>query len=112
MRAKLIITMALTVMAPALAVGHGPPTPYVFSVHDLDRDGYLSRAEYAALRAHCAERRGTRCAALLDFDTLDGNRDGRIDEDELLQIIGRRHRGGRADADAPGSGLPGRHAID
>lgn len=95
MRAKLIITMALTVMvpAPAPAVGHGPPTPYVFSVHDLDRDGYLSRAEYAALRTHCAERRGARCAALLDFDTLDINRDGRIDEDELLRVIGRRNRG-------------------
>lgn len=86
-------TLALLLSsAPVLA--RGAATPPVFSVHDLDGDGYLSRAEYAALRAQCAERRGVRCAAaLLDFDALDVNRDGMIDEEELLRVIGRRHRG-------------------
>jgi hypothetical protein len=31
---------------------------------------------------------------LLDFDRLDANRDGRIDEDELVDALGRRYRGG------------------
>lgn len=75
----------------------GAATPNVFSVHDLDRDGALSRAEYEALRAHCAERRGERCkAALLLFEILDADMNGRISEVELLDALGRRHRGGRA----------------
>lgn len=74
----------------------GAASPNVFSVHDLDRDGTLSRAEYEALRTHCAERRGERCkAALLPFATLDADQDGRIDEAELLDALGHRHRGGR-----------------
>lgn len=71
-------------------------SPPVFSVHDLDRDGHLSREEYAALRTHCVKRRGERCkTALIAFETLDTNMDGRIEEGELLDTLGRRHRGGR-----------------
>lgn len=68
----------------------------VFSVHDVDRDGRLSRAEYVALQAHCSARRGERCrAALLPFEALDADGSGDIDECELLDALGRRHRGGR-----------------
>lgn len=77
-------------LAASLAVAGPPP---VFSVHDLDRDGYLDRKEYAAL---CAERQaGRHRAGLLEFDVLDADRDGRIGEDELLNALGRRYRGGR-----------------
>jgi Ca2+-binding EF-hand superfamily protein len=32
---------------------------------------------------------------LLDFETLDANQDGRISEDELLDKLRLRYRGGR-----------------
>jgi hypothetical protein len=75
--------------------------PQAFSVHDQDRDGYLSRAEYAALSAQCRKLRDAKgwrlCNAthLLEFDDLDRNHDDRIGEDELLETLGRRFRGGR-----------------
>jgi len=78
--------------------GASPPTPPVFSVHDLNRDGYLDRAEYATLQATCALRRGARGVAALErFDALDDDRDDRISEAELLQVLGRRYRGGRGE---------------
>jgi len=78
--------------------GASPPTPPVFSVHDLNRDGYLDRAEYTDLQAACAHRRGARCVAVLEkFDALDADRDDRISEAELLLVLGRRFRGGRGD---------------
>lgn len=77
-------------LAASLAVAGPPP---VFSVHDRNRDGYLDREEYAAL---CAEQRaGRHGARQLEFDVLDADRDGRIGEDELLNALGRRYRGGR-----------------
>lgn len=73
----------------------GASPPAVFSVHDLDRDGYLSPAEFAALAEQCAQRRGERCrAALSTFEALDTDRDGRIGEAELLDTLARRYRGG------------------
>ncbi|KAF0097942.1 MAG: hypothetical protein FD187_3075 [bacterium] len=90
---KRLLAWVVLMVAAGLA---GATSPNIFSVHDMDRDGALSRAEYEALRAHCGERRGERCkAALLPFETLDADQDGRIDEAELLEALGRRHRGGR-----------------
>jgi Ca2+-binding EF-hand superfamily protein len=86
--------LAGLVFTTVVASAGPPPTP-PFSVHDLDRDGYLDRAEYDAMRAHQIERWGSlRGAALLEFDTLDADGDGRIGEDELLNVLGRRYRGG------------------
>ncbi len=104
MRTPLLLFALLALSAPmsAQAVRPSQATPPVFSVHDLDRDGYLSHAEYAALRAHCQERSEgagrRRCnpARLLDFDVLDSDRDGRIGEDELVEALGRRYRGSGA----------------
>lgn len=85
------------------AAGPNHAAPQTFSVHDLDRDGSLSREEYAALRTRCQDWRGgpgragsARCnpARLLDFDALDADHDGRISEDELVETLGRRYRGG------------------
>lgn len=97
----LIAMIVMTVAPIASAAGPKPAVPQAFSVHDQDRDGYLSRAEYAALNAHCRKRRDAKgrplCNAthLLEFDDLDRNRDDRIGEDELLETLGRRFRGGR-----------------
>jgi len=99
MRIPLLLLTLLALAAPLQAAGPNRPTPPAFSVHDLDRDGYLSRVEYAALRAQCQDWRGgagrPRCnpARLLDFDTLDADHDGRISEDELVETLGRRYRG-------------------
>jgi Ca2+-binding EF-hand superfamily protein len=94
----LLAALALAAPLQGLATGPNHATPHAFSVHDLDRDGYLSREEYAALRAQCQERSSEtgrpRCA-LLDFDVLDANHDGRIGEDELVKTLRWRYRGGR-----------------
>jgi hypothetical protein len=98
----LLTLLALTTPLPGQAGGPNRAAPPAFSVHDLDRDGYLSREEYAALRARCQDWRGgagrPRCdpARLLDFDTLDTDHDDRISEDELVETLGRRYRGGGA----------------
>lgn len=105
MRTVPLILALLVAPLPGLTVGPNRAAPQTFSVHDQDRDGYLSRAEFAAMRAQFEERREARgrhpCGPdrLLEFDVLDINRDGRIGEDELLETLGRRFRGGR-----PGSG--------
>jgi Ca2+-binding EF-hand superfamily protein len=36
---------------------------------------------------------------LIDFDAMDTDRDGRIGEDELVDALGRRYRGGRKPQD-------------
>jgi len=99
--AHLILAMfAVAAPLPGLAAGPNRATPPAFSVHDLDRDGYLSREEYAALRARCQDSRGgagrPRCdpARQIDFNTLDTDHDGRIGEDELVETLGWRYRGG------------------
>ena len=83
------------ICAASLAGASPPATPPVFSVHDLNQDGYLDQAEYAALQAACTKRRGARCSAALErFDALDANQDDRVSEAELLHVLGRRHRSG------------------
>lgn len=88
------------ICAAGLAGASPPATLPVFSVHDLNRDGYLDRAEYAALQTACTQRRGSRCAAAMaKFDTLDADRDDRVGEAELLNAMGRRYRGSRGSWD-------------
>jgi len=99
MRAPIMLLALLALTAPLQGLaGPNHASPHAFSVHDLDRDGYLSREEYAALRAQCQERSSEtgrpRCA-LFDFDVLDANHDGRIGEDELVKTLRWRYRGGR-----------------
>lgn len=112
MRTLLLLLTLLALAAPLRAAAPHRAAPPAFSVHDLDRDGYLSREEYAALRARCQDSRGRvgrpRCdpARLLDFDMLDADHDGRIGEDELVETLRRRYRGGSA-----GGGGEGRPII-
>ena len=55
MRALLmsLVALAMVVLLPTTAGAGEALRPAPFSVHDLNRDGYLSREEYAALRAKC-----------------------------------------------------------
>ena len=102
-----LVFALLAIAAPLSGLSAGPnhAAPQTFSVHDLDRDGSLSREEYAILHNRCqdwqsgAVRAGrSRCdpARLLDFDALDADHDGRISEDELMETLGRRYRAGGA----------------
>ena len=91
--------LAPMVVAIALAIGliqRAAAAPPAFSVHDLDRDGYLDQAEFERLRADCrAARPGPPhrpCA--LTFGAVDANADGRLDEHEVLEAV-QRARGGR-----------------
>lgn len=88
-------------LALCLPAGAGAVEPEVFSVHDLNRDGFLDRAEYERMRADCLARRSGRghrpCA--LEFSVMDADGDGRIGEQELLMALERtparyRYRGG------------------
>ncbi len=94
MRAPLVFSLILAIGQSGAAASS--PSPPVFSVHDRDRDGYLSADEFSDLRAQCAERRGRRCANVLrTFAELDADGDGRIGEEELLHGLGHRHQGWR-----------------
>jgi Ca2+-binding EF-hand superfamily protein len=98
MRALLVFLVLLAMPLPSLATGPNSVSPKAFSVHDQNHDGYLSREEYTALRTRCQEQsRATgrpRCT-LIDFDTLDTDHDDHISEEELVETLGRRYRGGR-----------------
>ena len=85
------LTLALTITLASGLAPHARATPPPFSVHDLDRDGYLDRAEFEQLRADCrAARAGPpRRPCALRFDTVDSNADGRLDEGEVLEAVQR-----------------------
>ena len=91
----LLLAVVWAVSAQATTTGSTVPA---FSVHDLDQDGSLDRAEYAALQARCKDRldsRGRPRCALIDFNTLDHDRDGRVSEEELLRTLSRQGHGAR-----------------
>lgn len=92
----LFVLTFLALPMPNQAAGPNRPAPQAFSVHDLDKDGYLSREEYANLQARCKERldsQGRPRCVLIDFDAMDSDHDGHISEEELVEILGRRFRG-------------------
>lgn len=94
----LFVLPLLALPMPGQAAGPNHPVPQTFSVHDLDKDGYLSREEYANLQARCKQRldsQGRPRCVLIDFDALDTDRDGRIGEEELLHAISRQGHGAR-----------------
>ena len=102
MKVLFYLTALLALAAgPAPATAAGGRTPPVFSVHDLNRDGYLDRAEFERLLVGWRERRPGRGrrACTLTFTATDQNGDGRIGEEELLLALAAARAGG-----CPGDG--------
>ncbi len=70
----------------------------VFSVHDTDADGYLSRQEYEALLQARRQRQAASGRPFHGvhpppgFDQIDADQDQLISADELTTILGRRLR--------------------
>lgn len=96
----LFMLACLLTMLSGAAVAQGYGRSPGFSIHDTDHDGYLSRAEFAALSEHCLAHRDARGRArcdpsrLLPFDMLDADRDGLVAEDEVIGAVAGRHRHG------------------
>lgn len=71
-------------------------SPASFSIHDTNQDGYIDREEYQRFReqvrtARTGRGRGLRSLfPLLDFETIDQNADGRINEREMVSILQQR----------------------
>ena len=71
------------------------PSPY--SIHDLNRDGYLDQGEYAALLSQYWARRaqggqGWSRRPPLQFQQIDADRDGLISEQEMGLALERRRQ--------------------
>lgn len=95
------ILLACLFLAGLPAFGQGGPQPRPFTVHDTDGNGYLSREEYRVLlelrrqRKHQRGRLASQPAP--DFDEIDRDRDGKIGELELTDMLHhsmRRYRRG------------------
>jgi hypothetical protein len=86
---------------PGPMSGQGPAT---FEEFDLDDDGYVTEAEFDALRAERQEARGGRGSGRSPaFSAFDSDGDGRLTPDELA--AGREaHRGARGRGRAQGPG--------
>lgn len=87
---------ACTIWGYSAAVGGIQPS-HPFSVHDVDRDGYLSQEEYRQLlelrRARHPHRRTIPPQPAPAFEEVDRDRDGLVDEAELTDVLRRRmHR--------------------
>jgi hypothetical protein len=73
--------------------------PPVFSVHDTDGDGFLSRKEYAEFYRRFEERHkqagrpAHRMLGLLAFEQIDHDRDGHISAHEMVSALQARRQG-------------------
>ncbi len=69
---------------------------YIFSIHDIDKSGTLSEAEYQQLVEHVELRRKStgrpmrRFSPTLSFEEIDTNKDGFISEDEMISALNKR----------------------
>ena len=96
----LFATLALLVSAAAKSSDDTQrPVPPPFSVHDTDRDGYLSREEYKVFYEDFAERHrksgrpAYRMLEILQFEQIDSDGDGRISVDEMVSSLRERRQG-------------------
>ena len=85
--------LTLSIALQAAADIGADDTNRVFSRHDQDRDGFVSRHEYYRLRQRLRAMRGPqhRAHRMHEFDQIDSDADGLIDRDEVLDFLSR-HR--------------------
>lgn len=84
-----VALLGLTLVLPVSATEPPPQTRPVFSLHDLDRNGFLDRGEFEHLLADWRSKRPGRGprACPLDFALVDRDQDDRIGEEELLLAL-------------------------
>ena len=96
--ALVLIVVSYSPALPAEQPGKSMRATRVFSVHDTDADGYLSRKEYEMFleyrrQRHAASgRQANRFRKPRDFDEIDANHDQHISESELTAVLGRQLR--------------------
>lgn len=102
-----LILLALILALPLFAAEPPRRARPVFSVHDLDRYGFLDRGEFERLLADWRSKRPGRGprARPLDLAAVDRDRDERIGEEELLLALPSGQ--GRAGDCAAGKGGAG-----
>ncbi|MCB1753261.1 MAG: hypothetical protein KDI74_16210 [Gammaproteobacteria bacterium] len=72
------------------------PGSHTFSIHDIDRNGTLSREEYRIfvekieLRRQASGRDRRDYPAPLRFEEIDGNEDEQLSEDEMISTLNKR----------------------
>jgi Ca2+-binding EF-hand superfamily protein len=92
---------------PAAPTGRGPAS---FEAFDQDDDGYVTEAEFDALRAERQAARGGRGAARAPaFSTFDSDSDGRLTPEELAEgrdALRSARSAGRGGSPMPGSQRP------
>lgn len=84
-----IFIVCLVLFSPSVFAQSGA-TPRPFTIHDIDGDGYLSREEYRVLLELRRQRKQQRRLAPQPapaFDGIDRDRDGRIGEQELTDML-------------------------
>lgn len=86
--------VAVAILASAAAVcadqppGRKDQEP-VYSVHDIDRDGFIDRREYYRLRQRIRARSGPgrRPPRPHAFEDLDSDADGRVSHEEMVKRL-------------------------
>ncbi len=95
---SLFVLLNLITIPDLLADNRDSKPDTVFSIHDTDQDGSLSRDEYAAfvkkMEAHrlATQRPRRRQSTLFQFDDIDSNADGVLTEDEVTGSLNNRLR--------------------
>jgi len=97
-----LLSFYSAVMAVPASDGRGanksPPGCRAFSIYDADQNGSLNRDEYHQLVEQIEIRRsekghhGRRNMPPLGYEEVDSNKDGLINEDEMISALNRRLR--------------------
>ena len=72
------------------------PGSHTFSIHDMDKNGTLSREEYRVfvekieLRRQASGRDRRDYPTPLRFEEIDSNEDGQLTEDEMISALNKR----------------------